>query len=164
MVDRTEADLLRSLARRVKALEARRTVRTGRVGSSRVFYPSGGRYIRVGSVSASGASGGAHIIADFYGGSGYGFTTRNSGRLHFAQRGVGASGIRLDVWNFGATTVSWFSRYLSDFNFELWVQLPTFASTISVRPGDVAAGRLLFDSETTSAPSGLVAANNVVNL
>lgn len=163
-MDRTQVEVLKTLAKKVKALEARRDTRTGRVGSGRSFYPTGSRYIRVGIVTASSALSGAHIIGDFYGGAGYGSAQRNSGRLHFGQRGAGTGAIRLDVWNFGATTVPWFSRYIAEFTFELWVQLPSFASTISFRPGDVINGRLLFDSETTVAPSSLVAANNVVNL
>ncbi len=158
-MERTSAELLRRMNKDIEALKARRDTRTGRVGSPRAFYPTGTRYIRVAVIDGTSALSGAHVIADYYGGASYGGSARNSGRIHFSQRGSGSGSAALSVWNFGATTVNWYLRYVSGFQFELWVMLPSFASTISIRPGDVMNGRMTFDSETTVAPSGLVAAS-----
>ncbi|WP_425836934.1 Gp37-like protein [Microbacterium sp. PA5] len=124
--------------------------------SPRTYYPTGSRYIRVARVNGGGASGGAHVLFDYFGGSNYGVLSRASGRAHFTQRGAGTGAVGLQVWNYGATTLRWFTKYTAEFNFELWLLLPSFASTITLRPGDVLFGELLFDSETTTAPSGLV--------
>lgn len=133
-------------------------------GLARLFQASSGvseKWVRLGTINGLNTTAGAHLCFDFVGGSNYGALPRQSGRVLVTQRGTGASGVRGEVFythnnSTAANRILFYTRYISDFNFEVWAKLPAFASPLSMVPVGVWRALLMLDSEQTSAPSGLV--------
>lgn len=119
------------------------------------------RWVRVALLNGVAALNGASLEMQFGTGGNYGTIERYTGRIHFSQLGDNiVSCVVISDTNVPSTPVTFHTRQVSTYVFELWAALPTFNVPLTVWalnafPSIGASAQLLMDSVQTSAPSSL---------